>query len=279
MKLKEILEKFGTVDGSFLIENLLGLSKTDIFFNHSMNVPKEVEIKIDEIYEKYLKDYPINYLIGKKNFYGRDFYLEEGVLIPRFETEILIEKILKLGIDFKRILDIGCGSGIISLTLALEIPNSTVLGVDISSKALYVSNKNKDDLKVKNCRFKKSNLFESIEAESFDLIVSNPPYINAKDMEELDNKVKKEPDLALFGGEDGLYFYREIIKKSHKHLNENGYIAFEIGYNQGQSVKELLSFNGYKDITLIKDYNGFDRCVIARSMIWYFYSYLLHFLK
>lgn len=267
MKLKEILEKFGTVDGSFLIENLLGLSKTDIFFNHNMDVPKEVEIKINEIYEKYLKDYPINYLIGKKNFYGRDFYLEEGVLIPRFETEILIEKILKLGIEFKRILDIGCGSGIISLTLALEIPSSTVLGVDISSKALYVSNKNKDDLKVKNCRFKYSNLFESIEAESFDLIVSNPPYINAQDMEELDNKVKKEPELALFGGEDGLYFYREIIKKSHKYLNENGYIAFEIGYNQGQSVKELLSFNGYKDITLIKDYNGFDRCVIARSMI------------
>lgn len=267
MKLKEILEKFGTVDGTFLIENLLGLSKTEIFFNHNMDVPKEVEKKIDEIYEKYLKDYPINYLIGKKNFYGRDFYLEEGVLIPRFETEILIEKILKIGIDFKRILDIGCGSGIISLTLALEIPNSTVLGIDISSKALSVSNKNKDDLKVKNCRFKKSNLFESIEAESFDLIVSNPPYINAKDMEELDNKVKKEPELALFGGEDGLYFYREIIKKSHKYLNENGYIAFEIGYNQGQSVKELLSFNGYKDITLIKDYNGFDRCVIARSMI------------
>lgn len=279
MKLKEILEKFGTVDGSFLIENLLGLSKTEIFFNHKMDVPKEVEIKINEIYEKYLKDYPINYLIGKKNFYGRDFYLEEGVLIPRFETEILIEKILKLGIGFKRILDIGCGSGIISLTLALEIPNSTVLGVDISSKALYVSNKNKDDLKVKNCRFKYSNLFESIEGESFDLIVSNPPYINAKDMEELDNKVKKEPELALFGGEDGLYFYREIIKKSHNYLNENGYIAFEIGYNQGQSVKDMLSFNGYKDITLIKDYNGFDRCVIARSMIWYFYSYLLHFLK
>lgn len=86
-------------------------------------------------------------------------------------------------------------------------------------------------------------------------------------MEELDNKVKNEPELALFGGEDGLYFYREIIKKSHNYLNENGYIAFEIGYNQGQSVKELLSFNGYKDITLIKDYNGFDRCVIARSMI------------
>lgn len=279
MKLKEILEKFGTVDGSFLIENLLGLSKTEIFFNHNMDVPKEVEKKIDEIYEKYLKDYPINYLIGKKNFYGRDFYLEEGVLIPRFETEILIEKILELDVDFKRILDIGCGSGIISLTLALEIPNSSVLGIDISTKALSVSNKNKDDLKVKNCRFKKSNLFESIEGESFDLIVSNPPYINAKDMEELDNKVKKEPELALFGGEDGLYFYREIIKKSHKYLNENGYIAFEIGYNQGQSVKELLSFNGYKDITLIKDYNGFDRCVIARSMIWYFYSYLLHFLK
>ena len=95
----------------------------------------------------------------------------------------------------------------------------------------------------------------------------------------LDERVKKEPELALFGGEYGLDFYKAIIEKSHDHLNENGYIAFEIGYNQGESIKELLSNNEYRDINLIKDYNGFDRCVIARSMIWYFYSYSLHFLK
>lgn len=279
MTLKEILEKFGKVDGSFVIENMMGLSQTEIFFNQNETVPEDIEIKIDEIYKKYSKDYPINYLIGKKNFYGRDFYLEDGVLIPRFETEILIENILNVGVDFKNILDIGCGSGIISITLALEMPKSNVLGVDISKVALDVSNRNKELLEARNCEFKESNLFSALEGKKFDLIVSNPPYINKEDMEVLDERVKKEPELALFGGEDGLDFYKAIIEKSHEHLNENGYIAFEIGYNQGESVKELLSNNEYSDINLIKDYNGFDRCVIARSMIWYFYSYSLHFLK
>ena len=279
MKLEEILKKFGKVDGSFVIENIMGLSQTEIFFNQNETVPKDIEITIDEIFEKYSKDYPINYLIGKKNFYGRDFYLKDGVLIPRFETEILIENILNLGVDFENILDIGCGSGIISITLALEMPKSNVLGVDISKVALDVSNRNKEILKARNCEFKESNLFSSINEKKFDLIVSNPPYINKEDMEVLDESVKKEPELALFGGEDGLDFYKAIIEKSHDHLNENGYIAFEIGYNQGESIKELLSNNEYRDINLIKDYNGFDRCVIARSMIWYFYSYSLHFLK
>lgn len=279
MTLKEILEKFGKVDGSFVIENIVGLSQTEIFFNQNETVPKDIEIKIDEIYKNYSKDYPINYLIGKKNFYGRDFYLEEGVLIPRFETEILIENILNLGVDFKNVLDIGCGSGIISITLALEMPKSNVLGVDVSKVALDVSNRNKEILKARNCEFKESNLYSSVKGKKFDLIVSNPPYINKEDMKLLDERVKKEPELALYGGEDGLEFYRAIIEKSHEHLNENGYIAFEIGYDQGESLKELLSNNDYTDINLIKDYNEFDRCVIARSMIWYFYSYLLHFLK
>lgn len=279
MILKEILEKFGKVDGSFVIENIMELSRTDIFFNLNKTVPKDIEIKIDEIYESYSKDYPINYLIGKKNFYGRDFYLEEGVLIPRFETEILIENILSLNVDFKNILDIGCGSGIISITLALEIKKSKVLGVDISPKAVYVSNRNKELLNAGNSEFKESNLFSSIGGEKFDLIVSNPPYINREDMKMLYERVKKEPELALFGGEDGLDFYKAIIENSHQYLNENGYIAFEIGYDQGEPLEGLLSNNEYTDINLIKDYNGFDRCVIARSMIWYFYSYLLHFLK
>lgn len=279
MTLKEILEKFGKVDGSFVIENIVGLSQTEIFFNQNVTVPKDIEIKIDEIYKNYSKGYPINYLIGKKNFYGRDFYLEEGVLIPRFETEILIENILNLDVNFKNVLDIGCGSGIISITLALEMPKSNVLGVDISKLALDVSNRNKELLKARNCEFKESNLYSSVKWEKFDLIVSNPPYINKEDMKLLDERVKKEPELALYGGEDGLEFYRAIIEKSHEHLNENGYIAFEIGYDQGESLKELLSNNEYTDINLIKDYNEFDRCVIARSMIWYFYSYLLHFLK
>ena len=279
MTLKEILEKFGKVDGSFVIENIVGLSQTEIFFNQNVTVPKDIEIEIDQIYENYSKGYPINYLIGKKNFYGRDFYLEEGVLIPRFETEILIENILNLDVNFKNVLDIGCGSGIISITLALEMPKSNVLGVDISKVALDVSNRNKEILKARNCEFKESNLYSSVKGNKFDLIVSNPPYINKEDMKLLDERVKKEPELALYGGEDGLEFYRAIIEKSHEHLNENGYIAFEIGYDQGESLKELLSNNDYTDINLIKDYNDFDRCVIARSMIWYFYSYLLHFLK
>ncbi|MDO5018209.1 MAG: peptide chain release factor N(5)-glutamine methyltransferase [Lagierella massiliensis] len=266
MVIKDILDLFGKADGFFVIENILQMDRTYALLNQGLDIEEEKEIAIRNIYNSYKQNFPINYILEKKNFYGRDFIVKEGVLIPRFETEILIEKLLSMKIEFSQILDIGCGSGIISLTLALEISNSKVIGVDISDKALEVSLLNKNLLGVKNCNFYKSDLYSNLMGKKFDLIVSNPPYITKDDMNKLDSKVKKEPKLALYGGEDGLDFYKAIILNSHSHLNEKGYIAFEIGYDQGETVPQLLYNSGYEDIKVIKDYNGFDRCVIARSI-------------
>lgn len=268
MVISDILKMFGKVDGTIILEEIMSIDKVDIILNPNKAITKEKEAQVLEAFNKYKNRIPLHYIIGKKNFYGRDFYLEEGVLIPRFETEILIENILKIEEDFSEILDIGCGSGIISITLALELKDSKVLGVDISEKAVNVSEKNRKRLGADNCTFLKSDIYDSLgENKKFDLIVSNPPYITEKDMDDLDDWVKKEPPTALFGGEDGLDFYRRIIEDASLYLNKKGYIAFEIGYDQGKTVPDLLKKNHFDVISIIKDYNDFDRCVIARSEI------------
>lgn len=265
MVIQDVLNRFGKTDGEIILNFYFNLNKLDIALNKNKNLTKEEEILIEKIYNKYKNNYPLQYILGEWNFYGRDFFVEEGVLIPRFETEILVEKILSLNTNFENILEIGVGTGIISLTLSLEIEDSNILGVDISTKAVNLANKNKEKLNVKNCKFILSDLYENVNSnKKFDLIVSNPPYINEEDMNELDKKLDFEPTNALYGGKDGLELYRKIIENSNNYLSKHGYIAFEIGYNQGSSIKSILEINNYDNIKIYKDYNGFDRCVIAR---------------
>ena len=217
MVIDDVLNIFGKVDGEIILKQYFNLSRLDIYLNKNRILNKKEENKILEVKELYLQDYPIQYILGKWNFYGRDFYVEEGVLIPRFETEILIEKILEENHNFNNILEIGIGTGIISITLALELKESNIVGVDISDKAINLANKNKTAFNISNCKFLKSNIYEAIEpSNSFDLIVSNPPYINFEDMEKLHRKLSYEPKEALYGGDDGLNFYREIIINSKK---------------------------------------------------------------
>ncbi len=265
MVVDDVLKLFGKVDGELILEHYFKLNKLDIFLKRDKILSEDEEMIINEIYKKYKDDYPLQYILGQWNFYGRDFFVEEGVLIPRFETEILIEKILDIKEKFNNILEIGVGTGIISLTLAMELENCEILGVDISEQAIKLSKKNKEKFGIKNCKFIKSDMFKNIEnCKKFDLIVSNPPYINGKDMKELHRKLDYEPQNALYGGEDGLDFYREIIEKSKDYLNEDGYLSFEIGYDQGEYLKDYLREYGFKNIKLYKDYNDFDRCIIAR---------------
>lgn len=261
MIVKDFLEKYGD-DAAIILSYLLDENKNNIYINFDRKLSKDLENKLIDILKKVKDGYPLQYAIGKWNFYGMDLLLDERVLIPRFETEILVEKILEDKAKKDTILDIGCGSGAISLALAHNLKYSKVLGCDISKKAVELSTINKENLNISNVDFIESNLFDKIY-KKFDLIVSNPPYINKKDYENLDNSLYFEPKNALYGGEDGLYFYRQIINKAKNFLNKNGKIYLEIGYDQKEAIVKILENKGYKNIKSYKDYNKFDRILSA----------------
>ena len=204
---------------------------------------------------------PLAYILGKSNFYGRDFIVREGCLIPRCETEELVECILT-EVSCGEGLEIGVGSGAISITLALESKNIKMLGVDISDDALAITNDNINKFNA-NVRTVKSDLFSEIKSQKFDFIVSNPPYIKSEEVETLMEEVKNfEPKLALDGGIDGLDFYRAIIKESPRYLKQKGKIFFEVGVGEAEDVKSLLEEN-FEDIVIKKDLEGVERIVFA----------------
>jgi release factor glutamine methyltransferase len=211
---------------------------------------------------------PLQYLLGEWEFYGRPFKVDERVLIPRPDTEILVEqcKTLMLEIEKPKILDIGTGSGAIAITLAKELPESEVLAVDISSDALEVAVLNRELNGATNLKFLRSDLFTNIKDGGYDLIVSNPPYIPQEEYDTLMPEVKGfEPRNALTDNGDGYYFYRKISEEAKKFLKCGGYLAFEIGYNQAEKVGKLISDNELELIGVIKDYGGNDRVVIGRK--------------
>ena len=281
---------------SYLEKNNIDESKliTEIVFSHVLNVDRmmlftkyrdEIENeKIEKI--RYFiqkigrEKFPVQYLLNEQEFYGRKFYVDKGVLIPRQDTEVLVEKMIEILKNnilknknlekilkiHPKILDIGVGSGIIGITAALEIKDSYVLGVDISEKALETAEKNKQLLKVSNIKFLKSNLFENIEFKQFDMIVSNPPYISLNEAGIMsDDTLLHEPSEALFAENDGLYFYYEICQKALDYLADFGYLLFEIGYKQGKNVAEIMTSSGFKNVEVIKDLAGLDRVVVGQK--------------
>ncbi len=281
----------------YLEKNSINESKliAEIIFSHVLNVDRmmlftkyrdEIEDKKIEKIRYFIQKigrekFPVQYLLNEQEFYGRKFYVDKGVLIPRQDTEVLVEKmieILKNNIlknknlekNLKihpKILDIGVGSGIIGITAALEIKDSYVLGVDISEKALDTAEKNKELLKVSNIKFLKSNLFENVEFKQFDMIVSNPPYISLNEAGIMsDDTLLHEPSEALFAENDGLYFYYEICQKALDYLADFGYLLFEIGYKQGKNVAEIMTSSGFKNVEVIKDLAGLDRVVVGQKL-------------
>ncbi len=227
-------------------------------------VDEEVQTKFKNIINRRKKGEPLQYIINSANFYGYDYYVDERVLIPRFDTENLAYEVIRIstGLNNPAILEIGPGSGAISATIAMENPESSVTGADISNEALAVCEINKEKYKISNLQFINSDVFENIGGK-YDIIFSNPPYIKTEDMNNLQIEVKQEPTLALDGGKDGLYFYRKIVAESREYLKPNGYLLFEIGYDQGQDVKNLLLDHGFNKIEIIKDLQGHDRVVKA----------------
>ena len=279
--------KKNNIDESRLIaeivfSHVLNIDRMMLFTKYRDEIENEKIEKIRYFIQKIGREkFPVQYLLNEQEFYGRKFYVDKGVLIPRQDTEVLVEKmieILKNNIlknknlekNLKihpKILDIGVGSGIIGITAALEIKNSYVLGVDISEKALETAEKNKELLKVSNIKFLKSNLFENIEFKQFDMIVSNPPYISLNEAGIMsDDTLLHEPSEALFAENDGLYFYYEICQKALDYLADFGYLLFEIGYKQGKNVAEIMTSSGFKNVEVIKDLAGLDRVVVGQKL-------------
>lgn len=271
----EYLEKNNVEENKLIAEiiisNILNVDRMMLFTKYREIVSDNDIEKIREYLKKIVKDkLPLQYLLNEQEFYGRKFYVNKGVLIPRQDTEILVEKAINIVKDKKiktpKILDIGSGSGVIGITMALEIENSKVLGIDVSDVAIEISNKNREILKAKNIKIVKSNLFENVSFKEFDMIISNPPYISRDEIDVMsENTLTWEPEEALFAENEGLYFYNEICDKGYEYLQKEGYLLFEIGYKQGEKVKTIMEKKGYKEIEIIKDLQGLDRVVVGRK--------------
>ncbi|MBC6695385.1 peptide chain release factor N(5)-glutamine methyltransferase [Terrisporobacter mayombei] len=279
MTIREILLKYSKeleeisstprLDVEILLQKALG--DVDRLYIH-LNLEKVLSEEEDNLFLKLinerLNNRPIAYIVGNREFMGLDFYVQEGVLIPRPDTEILVEEVIEIGKNKGEIeiLDIGTGSGAITVSLAKYLDNANLTSVDISDIALEVGKKNAISNNVDNkIEFIKSNLFTEIDKDKkFDVIVSNPPYIRKKDVENLESQVKDfEPYTALEGGEDGLDFYRKITEQAKLYLKENGVLAYEVGHDQSEDVSKLMEINGYTNIYTKKDLQGIDRVVIG----------------
>ena len=262
--IQELEKNLDRTEAFLILEHVLNMSKNEILIHLDNKVNDDEEKLINNIVERRLAKEPLQYVIHAQYFFGNKFYVNENVLIPRADTEILVEEVLRLANNSNKILDLCTGSGCIAISLKKANNNLEVIASDISKKALTVAMLNAQLNRAK-VNFLQSDLFENIN-EKFDIIVSNPPYIRTSDICKLQDEVKFEPHIALDGGNEGLDYYIEIIEKAKKYLLENGLIALEIGYNQANEVSEILKENGYKNIRVIKDYGNNDRVVIAKTM-------------
>ncbi|WP_031556155.1 peptide chain release factor N(5)-glutamine methyltransferase [Lachnospira multipara] len=271
-----ILEKQGIDNASYdakeLLMHVLNISNTDLLLNSNKIIEDFAATQYDECIKRRANHEPLQHITGIAYFYGREFLVNEHVLIPRYDTENLCYKLLDLIEENDRILDMCTGSGCIIETLFLESKCSKKAGdtvaVDISKEALEVAKNNAARLGIDAIEFINSDLFEELNddfVKFFDVIVSNPPYIRTSVIEELDKEVKlHDPFIALDGKEDGLLFYRKITRDCRPFLKEGGYLAYEIGHDQAADVSKIMKDNGFSDIKVYKDLSGFDRVVIGK---------------
>ena len=256
------IEEYET-DAWLLLEAACGCTRNDLFLRGNEPLLEEKELLYKEYLQKRQKRIPVQHITGVQCFMGLDFYVTPDVLCPRLDTEVLIEEALKRIKLGSSILDMCTGSGCIILSLLHYTKECRGTAVDLSEKALAVAKKNAANLE-KECTFIHSDLFENIEGR-YDVIISNPPYIATKEIEALEPEVRiHEPMMALDGMEDGLFFYRKIISASKDFLNPEGWLFFEIGYDQGKAVSDMMIDAGYCGVQVIKDLAGLDRVVIGK---------------
>lgn len=249
-----------------IVEYTFKISKAQLILHYEDEVDKLAVFDYKSYLKKIVNGVPVQYITNKQEFMGLRFYVDENVLIPQPDTEILVEEVINMYKDKEcKILDLCTGSGAIGISLAKYISKSYVTISDISEKAIQIAKLNSEVSQVhKKMEYYESDLFENLEKKKYDVIVSNPPYIETSTIEALDKQVKHEPHIALDGGVDGLKFYREIIKNAPDYLVDGGMLFLEIGYNQKKSVMKLLEENkNYGNIYSKKDLGGNDRIVVA----------------
>lgn len=245
-----------------LATHILQVDKTYILTHPEQVLEEKEEKDFQEAIQKIKQGIPVQYITNKQEFMDSCFYVNQDVLIPQPDTEILIEEVIQLIKQRKvNILDLCCGSGCIGISLKKFLENANVVLSDVSQKAIEVAKKNAVLLNV-DVQIIQSNLFENIK-EKYDMIVSNPPYIETNVISTLSQEVQNEPHIALDGGEDGLTFYRKIIKEAPNYLNKKGYLCLEIGFNQKKAVIQLLQEN-FENMITKQDLAGNDRVIIAK---------------
>lgn len=254
------------IKASILLQYVLKQTKQELVINSEEIVEPSKVNEYNNYLQEIIKGTPIQYITKHQQFMALDFYVDENVLIPQPDTEVLVEEGIKIIIEQNmEVLDLCTGSGAIAISIAHYCQNSTVTATDVSQEALDVARKNANSNNV-NIEFIESDLFDELAERSFDIILSNPPYIETDIINTLEKDVQAEPHLALDGGRDGLEFYKKILNEAHKHLKTNGYLMLEIGYNQGNAVINLAHKN-LKLITKqpIKDLAGNDRILIFQK--------------
>lgn len=267
-KTKKTLFESGNQDSNYeaklILEFVLG--KKDLLLYAESQITEYQVKQIEEIIEKRQNHYPLQYILGEWDFYKYTFKVGEGVLIPRSDTEILVEKAAEFlkGIENPQVLDLCAGSGCIGISIAKDYPQSFVTLVEKFDGALKYLYENVDLNGAQNTKVLKGDIFcgDGVDTK-YDLIVSNPPYIPPGEMDIISPETFYEPETALLGGEDGLLFYKEIIKNYKQSLKLGGMLGFEVGINEDTAVSELLKNAGFKQITVTEDLNGIKRVVTA----------------
>lgn len=269
-KIKDALNSSGIEDSGFeaklILKRYLNISDSEFLTLYNREIEKEKELLIEKAVQKRKERYPLQYILGEWDFYKYTFKVGEGVLIPRSDTEILVEKAVEYLKNTKnpQVLDLCAGSGCIGISIAKDYPHSTVTLVEKFDKAFRYLEQNIKLNDAKNAKALKGDVLKGDGGDGiYDLIVSNPPYIPPNEMDIISPETNFEPETALLGGEDGMLFYKAIIENYKKSLKKGGMLGFEVGINEDEAVANLLKEALFENITVTKDFNGINRVVTA----------------
>lgn len=257
-------------EAELVLSQILKIDRPSLYLNRNTRLDKAASGLVSSVLKRRISGEPLAYILGKADFFGLEFYVSPRVLVPRPETEILVETVLRYWLvnggqrADKKILDLGTGSGCMAVSLAKELPLAKIDAVDISLEALFIAKKNALFHSVK-INFIRGDLFD-IRSSGYDLIISNPPYIPTSEISRLQPEVQQEPRLALDGGRDGLDFYHRIADQAPLHLNQEGLLIMEMGYDQCQAIEKILEGSGkLRVVEKVKDYNGIERVIVAKK--------------